>query len=310
MKPKISVIVPVFNRSNLIVRCLDSIINQTFPPFEIIIVDNASTDETYAVVERWMQANSNKGIPLLLLTEEKRGACHARQKGLENASGDYISFFDSDDMMRSGLIERVSQEIESRPEIDIISFQNIIYGLDGKEKIPAIIKSDLIESHLIHSQLRTLGYIVKKEFLIKAGGWRKKLPVWDDYELGLRLLLKNPDFIFIDEILADIYPQEESISGVSFSLKQGEWESTLDEMEKDNSETNHPQKKKIGRIINYRRAILAAHYYREKSFKEAENLLNETLGKVSPKDKILLMTAYRYTRRGGRGIWRLLRHFY
>lgn len=307
----ISVVVPVYNREELVVRCLASIFNQTLKPNEIIVVDNNSTDLTLPRVKSWMNSHKESGINFKLLREESPGACPARQKGLENAVGDYVIFFDSDDEMHPDLIEKASKKIEMSPSADVICWRALIRLLDGRQHLPPfIISGDLLESHLIHALLRPQGYIVKKDFLEKIGGWMKPLKVWNDFELGFRILLQNPKVVTIPEVLADIYSQKESITGKDFSSKEGLWEVTLAEMDRENVFHDHPQKRRIKKILNYRRIILAAHYYREGNIEGAEKLKNDTLKNEKGLYRFLLKFAYQFTRRGYRGAWRLIRQAY
>ena len=308
MLPLISVVVPVWNRKNLIERCLDSILNQTVKPYELIVVDNGSTDSTYEVVEEWMNRNSSSEITFKLLRETKRGACAARQKGLENIEGNYVSFFDSDDAMLPDMIKEVSEILNPYPETDIVCWKCRIHHLDGTKRVLPFIPDNPIEGHLIHTLLRPQGYITRREFLINAGGWTKPVEVWNDLELGLRLLLQNPKIIGINKVLAEIYSQENSITGIDFTSKQGKWERTLEEMKRVNEE--HKEDKKISRILNYRKIILAAHYYHEGNHKGADNLLVATLNEVNSREKVILNFAYNYTKRGWRGIWNIVRFMY
>lgn len=305
MEKKISVIVPVYNRENLILRCLDSIVNQISKPDEIIVVDNGSTDHTYNVIKIYIERNPIE-INIRLISESRKGASRARQTGLENAIGEYVIFFDSDDEMSPVLIKRVREKLKETPVVDIICWKNRIHMLNGKTRIPPFNIKSPVENHLIHTLLRTLGYAVRKDFLMKAGGWVKTLNVWDDLELGLRLLLADPSIVGIKEILTEIYSQEESITGSNFSSKEGEWEFTLSEMEKENEKHDHPRKEKIRKILNYRKVILAAFYYRENNVEASRRLLKEALSPRSLKDKLLLKFSYHYTRKGLRGAWRIV----
>lgn len=305
----ISVIVPVKDRENLVERCLDSIYNQQEPPSELIVVDNNSKDNTFRVVERWMQKNNSGGIRFKLLKEEKPGACAARQKGLEHAEGDWLIFFDSDDKMLPELLEQSIKIIENSPESDIVCWNCRIHMLNGSVRIPTFIPSNPLESHLIHSLLRPQGYMVRKSFLENAGGWKKNLRVWNDYELGLRLLLKKPKIMFSENILAEIYSQADSITGTDFSSKEGEWEKTLKELEEENVRTSHPEKERINRILNYRKAILAAQYFKEGNKEAARLLMTETLRGKSLIENIIFKFSYNYTRAGHRGAWRIVRFF-
>lgn len=303
----ISVIVPVYNREDLILRCLDSIFQQTIPPQELIIVDNNSTDSTYEIVKKWIQSHKGNSVHFKLIQEEKKGACNARQKGLENAEGEYLIFFDSDDVMIQNLIEKAKDKLEEGPEIDIVCWKARIHLLDGYIRTPKFMPETPLEGHLIHTLLRPQSYIIKKEFLKKVGGWSKPIKVWNDYELGLRILLNNPEIRGIPEVLAVIYSQEISITGKNFSSKEGQWEETLLEMEFTNKSLKSPNKVKIQKILNYRRAILAAHYYREGNKKGAIKLITATLKDKNIFEKIILNLSYLYTRMGLRGVWRLVR---
>ncbi|MCH5227776.1 MAG: glycosyltransferase family 2 protein [Muribaculaceae bacterium] len=306
MKEKVSVIIPVHNREELVKRSLDSIISQTVLPFEIIVVDNASSDNTYSNVKSWMKRYIHKGVNLKLLTENKRGACAARQKGLENAEGDFLIFFDSDDEMHPDLLESAIEAVKNNKDTDIVCWKSRIHKLDGSTRIPPFMPDNAIEGHLIHTLLRPQGYMVRKDFLIKAGGWTKDIKVWNDFELGLRLLLLQPKIIGIDKVMSEIYAQPESITGSGFSQKEGEWEITLREMEKTIENSRSEGKERIERILDYRRAILAAHYYREGNKKAASLLMQEALNEKGIKEKILLLFSYLYTRKGWRGAWRLV----
>ena len=110
--------------------------------------------------------------------------------------------------------------------------------------------------------------------------------------------------------MSQIYAQENSITGKDFSSKEGQWERTLSEMTHMASASNHEYKRKILRILDYRRAILAAHYHKEGNKEGAARLIKDTLKSKSFYDKFLLKLAYSYTRRGYRGAFRFLRPFY
>lgn len=306
---RISVIVPVYNRASLVGRCLDSVMAQTCPPDELIVVDNGSTDGSQTVILDWMGENSDKGVDLKFYEEKKKGACHARQKGLENAEGDYVIFFDSDDEMLPELVENVVETVKINPDIDVVTWRCQINQLDGTKKIPAFLPQNPVEGHLIHALLMTVNYAARRELSLNSGGWSKSIKVWDDYELGLRIILQNPKVSGIPKVLAQVYSQEESITGTDFSSKEGEWESTLEEMDLTVDNSNHPQKRRIKRILNYRRAILAAHYSREGNSKGAAGLMKKTLSGLPAKERLPLLFSYHFTRFGLRGVWRIVRYF-
>lgn len=306
----LSVVIPVLNREKLLIRCLDSILTQTILPDEIIVVDNGSTDSTLRVARDWAKHYGEKIDSFKILSEPLRGACRARLRGQQEAISKYVIFFDSDDVMHPDLIENVRNAILYSNDADIICWKSRIHELNGNTRVPPFLPDSPLEGHLIHTLLRPQGYAVKKDFLISSGGWNKSLKVWNDLELGLRLLLKNPKIIAIDKVLSDIYAQKESITGTDFSHKEGEWEITLDEMQKEVGNSYSSFKEKILKVLDYRRIILAAHYFKEGNIKGAENLLQPVLKSKNKKDRLILKLAYLYTRKGGRGVWRLVRLAY
>ena len=319
MSRRISVIVPVLNRANLIERCLESIYNQTYNPMdgkreipwlELLVVDNGSNDDTVAIVTRWKEnkKNDDKGIDIRILEEGKRGASRARNKGLKESKGEYVIFFDSDDMMHPDLIRKAMSMFYSDPELDIVVWRCAIQLLDGSVRVPSLVKEDMMESHLIHSLLRPQGYMAKREVIEKAGCWNENLPAWNDWELGLRLLLRKPKIKILNEILAEIYSQKDSITGERFSDREGIWEKAIKEGEKDinGSRLENKDKEKLRKIINYRKAILAAHYRKEGNKTGANHLLEELKEDIRLKERLLLKFAYYYTSLGLRGAWRLI----
>ncbi len=92
-KRLISVIIPVYNTAKYLPRCLDSVLNNTYDQFEVICIDDGSTDESGTVLNSYAQ-NDHR---IHIITQENKGAAAARNAGLDKASGDYISFIDSDD---------------------------------------------------------------------------------------------------------------------------------------------------------------------------------------------------------------------
>ncbi len=312
MDEKVSVIVPMYNREALISRCLDSIAAQEWPGMEIIVVDNDSSDGSMDVALDWARRNGSNRLSVKVFSCRKRGACAARNHGLSVASGEFVIFFDSDDAMRPGLVRSAINVFRKDEKLDVVCWPCCIHKLDGTLRIPPFHPERPMESHMIHTLLRPQGYMARKQVFIHAGGWNEELPGWNDWELGVRILLKDYRIGYVDEVLADIYAQNESITGSDFSSKSGVWEKSLDAAKEavTASYKNEKEKRRLQRVIAYREIILAAHYSREGSEGLAKDLKTKAL--ASPYVKHLrraaLLLAYAYTRQGGRGAWRLLRH--
>ena len=293
-----SIVVPVYNRATAIVRCLDSIAMQRgVEAFSVIVVDNNSTDGSAAAVSAWHDAHSE--IDLMQVTETRQGAAAARNKGLNMVTTPYVMFFDSDDEMRQGHLERLIKGIDKNPMADILGW-NMLYVLPtGRNYLTKFITAKPIYNHLTRVILATENYAVKTDFIKKAGGWDGGLRGWDDYELGVRLLLCDPAMAKLDNDSDDplVCPRfsEDSITGRLFSTDPGKWEKALDRIE-DNLKEKCPE---ALYWVGYRRAVLAGMYAREGAAAEASRLLAAApCGKLSrPKARI----CYEVTRLMGKG---------
>ena len=113
----VSIVVPTHNSAEYLRQCLDSIIGQTYRRLQIICVDDGSTDETVQILDSYAKADSR----LSYVTQENRGAGVARNRGLDQATGDYLLFFDSDDWMADDLVQCAVSRAEEC-EADIVVF--------------------------------------------------------------------------------------------------------------------------------------------------------------------------------------------
>lgn len=119
--PLISIIIPVYNAEKTISKCLTSLFAQTYNSLEFVFVNDCCTDNSFEVIQTFIDKNSYKtGISTKIIVHEKnRGVAAARNTGLDNASGEYIYFADSDDWLESDLIETLVKEAETKKS-DII----------------------------------------------------------------------------------------------------------------------------------------------------------------------------------------------
>ena len=110
----ISVVVPVYNVETYLVECLDSIQNQTYTDFEVILVNDGSTDGSQAICERYCQADKR----FRLMNQTNQGLSAARNKGVEISTGEYIVFVDSDDIIKTNYLEKLMQYMAE--DVDIV----------------------------------------------------------------------------------------------------------------------------------------------------------------------------------------------
>lgn len=108
MKNKISVIVPIYNSEKYLQECLESLKNQDYNSYEVILIDDGSTDKSKKICETFTTQNSN----FKLYSQENLGASSARNMGISKANGEYIIFVDSDDYCKSNMLEELSKKLK------------------------------------------------------------------------------------------------------------------------------------------------------------------------------------------------------
>lgn len=116
--PKFSIIIPVYNVALWLEDCINSILNQTYPNWEAICVDDGSTDSSLSILNKYADIDSR----IKVFHQENKGVSSARNVALDNASGDWISSVDSDDVLSPHYFESALQAINSHPNIDVVRF--------------------------------------------------------------------------------------------------------------------------------------------------------------------------------------------
>lgn len=306
----ITIIVPVYNRAHLVGATLDSIAAQTLRPIHLVLVDNNSQDNTLKVLLDFKKRHQSDDFKVTVLQETRRGAAAARNCGLQEATTEWVMFFDSDDIMAPDLLVSYARALEKHADAEIILTRATLKQVDGKMRQLPYFEKDFFANHLIHATMATQRYIARRKCFLNVGGWDPSQMVWDDLELGVRLLLKMPTLAFVaDKSRITIVAGEESISGLDFSSRHAGCEMALATIEKKLQDSAHPQAERLMKIVDYRRVVLAAHYAREGHLELANPLYGSVIRKYvsSPVLSTLFAIAYDYIRHGGRGFGRLIR---
>lgn len=145
MDSTVSIIIPIYNAKDTLLRCLDSIKSQTYKCLEVLLIDDGSTDGSDKIADGY----ARKDPRFKCIHIQNGGVSHARNIGLDNCSGNYISFVDADDIVDARYIERLHYSVEKYntliarciiqnipPDMDVIMFENIVhvepYKLDIK----------------------------------------------------------------------------------------------------------------------------------------------------------------------------------
>lgn len=206
----ISVIIPCFNSKDFITRAVNSILKQTYTNYEIILVDNNSTDDTYKILQNYM-----KEYPELITvySEYKKGAPAARNKGLHEAKGDWLQFLDSDDELLPDKLEK-QIEIAENSEADIIVGGCYMHTTvkDKTEVKQRGIDTENVWKGLLTSNLgSTSSNLWRRKAMLAAGGWNEAKTSSQEYDLMFRMLKRNDKVIYFLTPQTIVHVRENSI---------------------------------------------------------------------------------------------------
>lgn len=259
MNNPITIVIPAYNRAHTLPRTLLSVERQTAAPARVVLVDNSSTDSTLAFMQEW--AARQQCFDVIVLSEHRRGACAARNCGLRAVESEFVMFFDSDDEMLPSHVADFSAEIAANPDCDIFGRDIYCLDLDGRRETHYYTANSAIFNHIFRACLATARIVVRTELVRRVGGWNESLSAWDDYELGVRLLLATDKVRRLDGKPSVItYRLEESLTGTSFSTRPEHWESSLDKVEHHFLAAGRDE---LVRWVDARRMILASQYMAE-----------------------------------------------
>jgi len=210
-KPYFSVVIPTYNCADLLNRAIDSVLAQTFQDFEIIVVDNSSTDDTDVIL------NSYSENRLRVLKVENKGIiAHSRNIGINNAQGRWIAFLDSDDVWKSEKLEKVKKNINQNAHAILfchheylihegILVKQLIYGPFG----PLTYDDLLFKRNCIS----TSAVCLRSDIAKTSGGFSEEsdFVTAEDYEYWIRLSQLR-EFIIINEVLGECHSHDRNTS--------------------------------------------------------------------------------------------------
>ncbi|MEO1429684.1 MAG: glycosyltransferase [Cyanobacteria bacterium J06633_8] len=212
----ISVIIPVFNGEKTIKETIYSILNQTFQDIEIIVSDDGSTDSTLEII------NTIPDSRIKILSYANAGVSASRNRGINHAKGEYISFMDADDLWTPDKLELQWQALEDNPEAavayswtDYIGESSQFLKSGRRIKANGDVFSQLLVTNFLENGSNPL---IRKEALEKVGSFDESLPVAEDKDMWLRLAV-NYEFVCVEK------PQilyRSSINSLSSNLQKME----------------------------------------------------------------------------------------
>jgi len=181
---KLSVIIPTYNRANLVQRAIKSVLNQTLKPYEIIVIDDGSTDDTLKVL---------KNYPIKVFTQKNKGVSSARNLGIKQSKGDIIAFLDSDDEWLQDKIKlqlplhKNGARFSHTQEIWIKNSKQIQQKSHHKKPDGACFYENINFCKISPSTV-----MIDKKLFEEVGYFDEDLEVCEDFDMWLRILKKTP----------------------------------------------------------------------------------------------------------------------
>lgn len=184
--PKVSICIPTYNRKNYLRETLDSVFAQTYKDFEVLIVDDGSTDGTEQMIKE-------AGYKVRYYWQENQGESAARNKLLELAKEQYLTFIDSDDLLFPYALEELVKAVENYGP-DTIAYSSYVgideTGAEVKRKQRQLPSGNIAADLFGYIYVHSCGTMCTKKLLQEAGGFDVSLPVCSPYVLWLKLSLK------------------------------------------------------------------------------------------------------------------------
>lgn len=207
MSPLISIIIPIYNSSSYLKKCINSILMQSFKNFEIIAIDDGSLDNSFRILEEF----SNTNPCLRIFKNSNHGVSYTRNYGISKARGEYICFIDSDDWIESNFLNAFAQAINNNPNVDYI-IQGILYDWNNNHteflfQYPDIYinnHSALTEAipqyHLFHNGC-PVAKLFKKEIILKYNiSFNEMLSMHEDHIFVLDYFTKVQSLTLLSNI--------------------------------------------------------------------------------------------------------------
>lgn len=185
--PLISVIIPTYNRVTQVQAAIDSVLKQSFTDYELIVVDDCSTDKTNEVLGKKLGTFPHT---TLITLDENHGVSHARNCGLKAAQGEWVAFLDSDDIWHREKLQKQIEFINENPNIKILQAQEIWVRNGVRVNAPKTHRKksgDIFNASLKRCMITPSSVMIHKTLFDKYGIFNEAFPACEDYDLWLRI---------------------------------------------------------------------------------------------------------------------------
>jgi glycosyltransferase involved in cell wall biosynthesis len=214
----VSYVIPTFNRSTLVVECLEACVRQTHRPLELVVVDDGSTDDTVQRVQQRIDENDDTSLAIILVRQSNRGVSAARNAGMSVASGEFIGFVDSDDWIppsRTARMLAVAHQYGA----------DLVYGDCGPKQARGCIYRETPQDSQLDCIERTVGgdwaaatlmplvvcFLAQRDLVQRAGAFHEDLFVMEDFEWVIRLKIFARRIVKLRELVYVQHASDDSL---------------------------------------------------------------------------------------------------
>ena len=201
---KFSVIIPLYNKAPYVEKALESVCRQTYSDYELIVINDGSTDDSCMIAEKYLQGMD--GINYRLITQENAGVSAARNNGIAASKGEYVVFLDADDWWEPTFLEKMAQHIEDYPEAGLYA-SNYMYYKPGKTRVAV----NNIETGYFNypkayyeggaMPIWTGATLIPRSVLAEVGGFPFGIKLGEDFLLWVKIAMQHK-VAFFNEPLA------------------------------------------------------------------------------------------------------------
>jgi len=202
--PRVSVVIPTYNCERFLKRTIDSALRQTYRDFEVIIVDDGSTDETQSLVATY-------GDVVRSVYQSNQGVSAARNAALSRATGEFIAYLDADDLWHPEKLANQVEYLDAHPacgfihtEVSVIDEQDkIIHARFNQETGRPVPQGKCVRDILSRSHIQTLTVVERRVVFDDVGDFDLRLSVAEDYLHWIRIVLKGYEIGYLSEPLGN-----------------------------------------------------------------------------------------------------------
>ncbi|MBD2465107.1 glycosyltransferase [Oscillatoria sp. FACHB-1407] len=207
-KPKVSVIIPAYNAAKYVSQAIASVLNQTFDSYEVIVIDDGSTDDTQAVIESYRDRPLGEAVShrIRYYYQQNRGVSATRNRGIQLAQGELIAFLDADDYFLPDKLAKQVEVFAANPDVGMVNsgFRTVrengeaIADIQWWRSMPQLTPEDW----LLYKPVLPSALMFRRDWLMQVGGFDPQLAAAEDVDLVLRLVVAGCQSAWLTEITA------------------------------------------------------------------------------------------------------------